>query len=42
MKPLRVAWVTLKRELLGYFVSPVSYLVLALFVLVHLFGHTVH
>lgn len=38
MKPLRVAWVTLKRELLGYFVSPVSYLVLALFVLVQGYG----
>lgn len=38
MKPLRVAWATLKRELLGYFVSPVSYLVLALFVLVQGYG----
>lgn len=38
MRPLRVVWATLKRELLGYFVSPVSYLVLALFVLVQGYG----
>ena len=38
MSSLRVAWATLKRELFGYFVSPVSYLVLALFVLVQGYG----
>ena len=38
MRALRVVWATLKRELLGYFVSPVSYLVLALFVLVQGYG----
>jgi ABC-2 type transport system permease protein len=38
MSPLRTTWATLKRELLGYFVSPVSYLVLGLFALVQGYG----